>query len=326
LLARAGGYPSLVAVCDCDYLLNLAIGSVLEGPRRNPVAGIGTTRCFAPTRVANELAWNYERAARRSHVDSSLVLDALTDRIMPHIRFVDLDDTKLYDDPRVKTLLDADVDDVDLGRLALLLAPCQVLSFDKHLRHSKLAPATHEAREELVAAGLQIEMSDGALVGAAFAVQITAEGISRGAKGVSARFEAPPWIAGVTLLVIVSAIATWALWSPERRAKFGHAVEVVGALAEEMRTQRVEALATVEQMSVSPPASDETERGIAGCLATSSSSLLASEIQSVFAASESEPPSVRDILNALRENPAFVLVNRNRWQLGRRLYLQPDVA
>jgi type II secretory pathway pseudopilin PulG len=324
LVARAGWHSSLVAVCDCDYLLNLAIEIVLGGSRRNPVGGIGTTRCFAPARIANELAWNYERAARRSHVEAALVRDALNESIMPHIRFVDLADSPLYDDSRLRMLEAADEDDVELGRLAMLLARCQVLSLDKHLRHSKLAPATHEKREELIAAGLQIEVSDGAVVGAAFGVQIAAGGLSHGVRSVSARVEAPGWLVGITLLGIVSVVATWVLWSPQRRAKVARAIEVAGAMIEDMQSQRAEALATVEQVSVSPPASDDPERQIARTLAVSNSSMLASEIRSVLCASDHEALGVGEILRILRENSAFVLVDRNRWQLGQRLHLLSD--
>jgi type II secretory pathway pseudopilin PulG len=271
--------------------------------------------------VANELAWNYEKAARRGHVDASLVRGVLDESIMPHIRFVDLADSTLYDDPRLRTLRAADEDDVDLGRLAMLLAPCQVLSLDKHLRHSKLAPATHEAREELVAAGLQIELSDGAVVGAAFGVQIVAGGMSQGVRSISARVEAPGWLVGMTLLAIVSALTTWVLWSPERRAKATRAIKVAGTLIEDMQSQRSEALATVEQVSVSPPASNDPERQIARTLAVSHSSMLASEIRSVLSAADDKTRGVTEILGILRENSAFVLVDRNRWQLGERLYL-----
>jgi type II secretory pathway pseudopilin PulG len=243
---------------------------------------------------------------------------------MPHIRFVDLADSPLYDDSRLRMLEAADEDDVDLGRLAMLLAPCQVLSLDKHLRHSKLAPATHEKREELIAAGLQIEVSDGAVVGAAFGVQIAAGGLSHGVRSVSVRVEAPGWLVGITLLGIVSVVTTWVLWSPQRRAKVARAIEVAGAMIENMQSQRAEALATVEQVSVSPPASDDPERQIARTLAVSNSSMLASEIRSVLCASDHEALGVGEILRILRENSAFVLVDRNRWQLGQRLHLLSD--
>ncbi len=139
LVAWAGRHPSLIAACDSDYLLDIAIRKILGDRDHFPVAGIGTARCFAPMRFADELCWNYAKAARRNGVEPQAVFDALNSEIMPYVRFVELTKDFHCNDSRLSLLFEADQDDLDLGRLALLLAPCHVLSLDKHLRHSKLA-------------------------------------------------------------------------------------------------------------------------------------------------------------------------------------------
>jgi hypothetical protein len=206
----------------------------------------------------------------------------------------------------------------------MLLAPCQVLSLDKHLRYANLAPVNQDARLELLAAGLSIETSDGAVVGTAFVAQIATDGISRGVKSVSVRANVPTWLVGVLCLVIVGAIGAWFLASPDRRAKVGRAVDAAGELADQLKSQRTEAIETITRSSISPPTSDLLERSIARCLALGPGSMLAADIHAEAFSSDSEGHSLSEVRRILREDPAFECVDRSRWVLGKRLCI--DVA
>ncbi len=133
--------------------------------------------------------------------------------------------------------------------------------------------------------------------------------------------EVPVWVVGLTLLTIVGVITAWGLSTPDRRAKVGRAFEVVGNFAEELQNQRTHALSVIEQLSVTPSAEGETERRIARCLALSNTSLLATEIRDLEFADDCAVPSVTQILHILQDDPAFAVVDRNRWQLGKTLHL-----
>jgi hypothetical protein len=320
LVARAGWHPTAIAVCDCDFILDLAIAHVRDGASLSPVSGIGSIRCFAPMRVANEIVWNYGKASRRNQIDPALVLSVVHDELMPHIRFVDLSADGLSSDPRVKRVQEVDADDVDIARLAMLLAPCQVLSLDRHLRYANLAPVNQNARRELLAAGLSIESTDGAVVGSAFVAQIATDGISHGVRGVAVRANVPIWLVGLVCLVIMGAVGAWVLSSPERRAKVGRAIDAAGELADHLRTQRNEAIEIIARSSITPPASDQFERRIARCLAFAPGPMLAADIHAeTFGSEGMGGPVLGEVRRILREEPAFVCVDRSRWELGKRL-------
>src|SRR5262249_41827094 len=128
--------------------------------------GMGSIRHFAPMRVADELAWNYRAAARRRRGDPEAMYRLLTGDFMPRIRFIDLPRFSAGFDRRLDdlTVRDSDGADPDIAYLGLLLSPSLVFSRDRDLRETGFAPATIEDLDLVLAAGLSVEISDGAMV------------------------------------------------------------------------------------------------------------------------------------------------------------------
>src|SRR5437899_8313365 len=93
--------PTAVASVDTSFILDQAAARLGAPIHVVQTMGFGSIRHFAPTRVANELAWTYVAAARRRRVDSTRMYELLTEDFMPRIRFVDLPPVPLELDTRL---------------------------------------------------------------------------------------------------------------------------------------------------------------------------------------------------------------------------------
>jgi hypothetical protein len=95
LVGTAGLSPSGLAVVDASYIFDRAAERV---HRTSPALGatvgsLGSVRFFAPTRIARELAWNVDAAARRLHIPANALRYVVSTEFVTRTRFVDLPPT-----------------------------------------------------------------------------------------------------------------------------------------------------------------------------------------------------------------------------------------
>jgi len=320
LAGAAGLPPSALVSVDTNFILDQAaarLGALI------PVVstmGVGSIRLFAPTRVANELAWNYSAAARHRRVNPDRLLEVVNEQFMPRIRFVDMPPVDLPRDKRLMLLNGRDEDDLDVGYLGLLLSPSHVFSHDKHLRMSGFAPPTIEDLNTILAAGLAIEVSDGALVTTGFGVRVSAAGAGYAANAIAVRLEIPLWMVGLVAAIVVGLGVKWALSTPERRDKAGRALVAVAAEVGRMAERRALGQAVLEQRSLEAPVAFLESR-VFRALALADHPLLAREVQAAIDPG-GETLTEREVRDFLSTHPSFVRVGRYRWQLGRRLTIR----
>lgn len=319
LAGTAGLRPTAVASVDTSFILDQAAARLGAPIQVVQTMGIGSIRHFAPRRVANELAWNYEAAARRRKVDPERMYKVLTEDFMPRIRFVDLPPVPPEYDERLADLnrRDSDGADPDVGYLGLLLSPSLVFSHDRHLRQTGFAPATLQELNLVLAAGLAVEISDGALVTSGFVVKLGATGASNAASAIAVRLEIPLWVVGLLVAAMVGLGVYWALSTPERREKAGRLLTAAAGEATKLAERRAAGKALLERTSLQA-ASPTFENRVFRALALADEPLLAREVRSALAASGPVPtePWLREYLG---RHPSFVRKRAYRFQLGRQL-------
>jgi hypothetical protein len=315
LVGTFGLRPSGLAVVDASYIFNRAaerIGRSTAGLAAG-VGGFGSVRYFAPTRIAHELAWNMDAAARRLRVPALRLRQVVWNEFITRTRFVDLPPADEFADGRLRSLSDMDRDDIDVGRLGLLLAPCHVYSHDKHLRIAGFS-LTVEELDAVIAAGVQIEISDGAIATTGFAVHAGTMGVSGAVKGIAVRLEVPIWVVALVGALLIAGGMWWTLSAPERKAKAEELLKRLAIGAGEMAARRLAGQQLLETTSLRP-ATPTLESRIFRTLAVARSPLLPSEIHGLLAA-DGPAPAAGWIRTFLGSHPAFVRVGAHRWQLG----------
>src|SRR6266700_4067378 len=83
--------PTVGFSIDASYIFDRAAERV---HRTSPalgatVGGVGSVRFFAPTRIARELVWNIDAAARRLHVPANALRYVVSTEFVTRTRFVD---------------------------------------------------------------------------------------------------------------------------------------------------------------------------------------------------------------------------------------------
>jgi hypothetical protein len=319
LVGNSGLKPTSLAVVDTSYILDRAARRLRGGtplPTPDTFGGIGSIRLFAPMRVAHELRWTLGSAARRLGVPRDALSRVVTTDFITRTRFVDLPPSNDLYDERLKRLFKMDPEDIDLGRLGLLLAPSHVYSHDKHLRIAGFSLAIEDL-DAVLAAGLAIEVSDGALVTTGFAVRAGAAGVSGAAKGIAVRLEVPLWVVGLIAALLVAGGVWWSLSTPERRAKAQEILLQLAGPATGMAERRVAGKDLLDRTSLRVPA-PSLENRIFRALAVARGPLLAGEIHALLAES-GDAPAVGWVREFLASHAAFARVGPHRWQLGRQL-------
>jgi hypothetical protein len=319
LAGNAGLRPTAFASIDTSLILDQAAARLGANIPVVQTLGIGSIRHFAPTRVANELAWTYVTAARRYHLDPERMYTLLIEDFMPRIRFVDLPPIPGDFDQRLQAVAmrDRTGADPDVAYLGLLLSPSLVLSRDRDLRLTGFAPATLEELNLVLAAGMTVEISDGALVTTGFAVSIGAQGASTAFNAIAVRLQVPIWIVLIVAFGLVGFGTYWALSAPERREKLGRLLLPAAEEVAKLMERRAAAKALLDQSSVQAPAPSFENRAFR-CLAVAREPLLARELLAVLA--ESGPaPSEAWLRDYLAAHPSIVRKQSHRWQLGRQL-------
>jgi hypothetical protein len=180
----------------------------------------------------------------------------------------------------LKTLFSMDPNDVELGRLALLLAPCHVYSHDKHLRISGFSLSLDEL-DAVIAAGVAVEISDGALVTTGFAMRAGSAGLNGAVKGIAVRLEIPVWVVALVGALLVAGGVWWTLSTPERRAKTEDLLKRLALTASDLAARRAAGKELLERTSL-PAAVPSLENRLFRVLAIARVPLLPSEIREAF--------------------------------------------
>lgn len=318
LVGNAGLKPSSLAVVDTSYIFDRAASRLRSVNPANvgTSGGLGSIRLFAPTRVAKELTWKIDSAARNLGVPRDALERVVWTDFVARTRFVELPPTDDLDDSRLKRLFEMDRSDLDLGRLGLMLAPAHIYSHDKHLRIAGFSLTIAEL-DAVVAAGLAVEVSDGTLITTGFGIRAGAAGVSGAVKGIAIRLEVPIWVVGLVAALIVAGGLWWSLSTPERRAKADDVLRTLAGTASTMAEHRVAGKDLLERTSLQV-LSPSIENRVFRALALARGPLLTTEIQSILAV-DGDAPSVGWIRAFLISHPAFVRVGPYRWQLGRQL-------
>jgi predicted nucleic acid-binding protein len=321
LRAAAHVAEPVIVVVDTCYLFDEAIARLRGTGTRLPL-GVGTLGFlpwYAPQSVASELTRTYQGVARRSHVDPDALLRVLNDVYMPAIRFVTLDDTDPADDPRVAAVARMDADDVDQARLALLLAPAQLYSADKHLRLPGLAPSDREALKLVVTAETTVREGDAIVMAAVTFTGATGAGAIHGVRQLAARLEVPVSLVALAGFGAAALAVRWVACSPERRSRASAiARELAAAFAERLDDSN-DARHYLQATSIEPTEQSSRAARVARVLTISRTPLIAADLHQRLASREDDVPTITELRALLHNHPAFVRVERSRWQLGRTL-------
>lgn len=262
-----------------------------------------------------------DTAARRLHVAPSALRNIVLTQFVSRTRFVDLPTTDELADSRLKSLFDMDIDDIDLGRLGLLLAPCHVYSHDKHLRIAGFS-LTVEELDAVLEAGMQVQISDGAFVATGYAARAGALGVGTAVKGIAVRLEVPVWVVALVGALLVAGGVWWTLSTPERKARAEEVLKRIAFGAGELAARRQAGQQLLETTSLEPGAATLESR-IFRVLAIAREPMLASEVQAALPA-DGHTPTAGWIRRFLAAHPSFVRVGPHRWQLGRQLAAFPE--
>lgn len=270
----------------------------------------GYIRLVVTDRVAREVPTRMKRLLKAR---TSEGLEVWRDRYLPLIDVVSVDrhppEAELA--PRVAPVAEADPDDAPTAYLALLCAPCAVLTKDKHLvRHG------FGSRQWLT--GLQ---ANGRLGEFDRMVHNGADSMARllGVAGIGGFYGARRVVASPILAGFAIAATFFLLTDGRRIAERGwgrarsglsRAAEGVGQGVLRLETQRAELLEVLAPYVVQPVPDPPLVCRLAARLARSPEPL------SIEALARAERESAATVRTALRAHPAFVVSPGRGWRLG----------
>ena len=311
----SAGCPRFVTVADADALLS-SIDNQCRTGRRSRIlrlATSGTTKVFVEDHVYGETYRGMAKVARSSPVPEELFRRCLEDEYLPVLTWVERDADPLTD---ARVGLVTDETDVPTAELASLIAPCVVLSGDRHLRRPGIAPDDWRLA---AGHGAEIDRAVGEQQGIVMAAGSPALVVVGGVK-LAERVGIPWWL---SLLLMGAGVAVLAS-SPERRRwvseKAVPAFEMITQLmaqAEAREQTAVRGLKEAMFQALEPPT---VKQEVATVLARSHELLLAKEVQQRIAQHFADAcvPTLPAVRSVLRDSTEFRLVERYRWQLGRR--------
>jgi hypothetical protein len=307
--------PQFLGLPDANALLS-SVENDCRYDRRSRLLRMtdrGTAALYAPNHVYWEVYEHLPRIARFSPVPVDVLRTRFEDEYLRAMRFVKVSTTDIAD-PQVLAITDPD--DVPLGQLAKLIAPCIVFSEDKHLRKPGLAPADWRMAAQF-AIDL-IESADAQQATGTVAIApawVTVKLI----KFLGRRTGASPWLVGAVGLVGLS----YLLQKPERREAVGKcivpAMEMLFRMMEAAQAQQEKGLAGLREVLLPAPIAPAVTQQAAIVLARQQEPLLAREVQELIQVHfpVETVPTVTEVRSALTDGTEFVQPERYRWQFGR---------
>lgn len=267
-------------------------------------ARVGTLRPF----VARHLPG----FARKQALDEGRAWEVWRTAYVPLLRVVDVP-TDLAD-PRIAQVRAADADDVPTAALAVLIAPCLVLSEDGDLARPGLTSARPRRWVDLLLHGLAAARGDQALLAAGTAAAV---GLAVLRQAVGTIVDAG-WgrTAALTLAGLGLGLAWGGRLSGERLARVaGQFVPILDEFHPRL-TAYLAGRAALVDAAIAPWNEVDLQQAIAQHLATAPLPRSATEIAASLRR-QGRRVAVPAVDALLRANPAFVEVGRRRWQLGR---------
>ena len=266
---------------------------------------------FAADHVYGEV---YRRLTKLAATSSASVEDlrvCFEAEYLPGLRWVTVSEHEISDE-RVKLVRDDT--DVPTAQLAALVAPCLVVSGDKHLRHPGIAPM---AWRHAAGHGAEIVRASSEQEGAVLAVGLpTVAAVGAGIKlGRVARL---PWWASASLM---AGGVSLLLRSPERRAavwqRLGPFVESMFEVLMSAAEREAAAARDLKPTMLQPVPHPTVKQQLATVLARAPEPLLVREIAEQVKRDFDDVPTLAEIRDTLVGSSEFTEPQRHRWQLGR---------
>jgi predicted nucleic acid-binding protein len=302
--------PRTIAVVDTDALLSSIDNDCRSGRDSSIVqmSRFGTVRLYAADHVYDELHHKLPKFVR-----PDVALEQLEQRLDSYLQLISFVDVPEGHDLQREAQVAAvtDESDVPTAVLATLLAPCVVLSGDKHLRRPGFAP---DEWRPVARSGRDVADGDTHVLGVSLAVVGPSAGLVLAGRWTAAKLEMPSWVP----LAILAGGALAYLGSPVRRRrlweKAGPFVEsTLNLLADSMESQR-RGLEELKQAAIPTPSDPTLDQQVARCLATAGEPLLVTEVHQQLPSHSTFTRS--DVVELLRASSVFVPRGK-RWQLGR---------
>ena len=306
----------LVIVVDTNALLS-SIDNQCRTGRRSLILRIAesrTAKVFAADHVYDETYRGFAKIAASKNSTSVVEMRAcFEEHYLPVLRWVTTSVNDIWDE---RVHLVTDEDDAPTAHLASLIAPCVVMSADKHLRRPGFAPdewrlaAAHGA--SFVKATSQKET-------VLMAISLPVVAVVDGGIKFHQIARLPAW----ALPALIVGCGYLIFRSPRRRKTIGEAVwpfvEAIEAEIEQVEVCRQTGAHGLKKAMLEPAEPPTVKQQIATVLARSRQPLLAGEIQELIETNFGRDgvPAIVEVRDILKASSEFTQPERYRWQLGR---------
>jgi predicted nucleic acid-binding protein len=310
-----------VMVVDTKAAINSACYRVRTGhpgllERAIQLRHLGLVPLLAPRHVLEEVNEHLAARAREEGLDPDAVTQIWTQQLRPHIRVVDLA-IRDHLDPRLRGVLADDPDDLPTAALALLVAPTVILSDDHDLVDHGFAGQT--AWTQAAGDVLIVATADGQLVSGFAGVIWTTVGAGYGvAAAVRGGRRAPLLAVTVAVAVLAGTCLLIRRYPPGRvRSALKQGGAATAAIWQEVTSNQQRAAARLPWVEIpagrSPTLEERSARILARVIGTLSADDLHEQLRRDLG--DAAPPAAT-VRKTLADHPAFVQVDRGRWQLG----------
>jgi hypothetical protein len=254
-------------------------------------------------------------ACRNAHADLDAALEVYETHHRPRLRLVSMGDLML-DDERVATVALADPEDVPVAQLGVLLAPSLVLTQDKHLVGAGIgvaewADALSKLKELMELEETIWSVAEGAAITSTLAFY--------GVRGLVRALMRSDLVLGLTL---AAALGLGYRYREQIAGGTRRLKEQAGPVKERAMEEMTKAVERwqaadnrVRPTLVLPHPTESIEGAVARALLPSALPLGATTIQRQLPYPWGDTP-VAQLMDVLRENPAFELVRGRGWMLG----------
>lgn len=308
------GRPRFITVVDTDALL-ASVDNHTRSSRPTRIlrmTNAETSYLYAADHVYREVYARLPKIAATTPSSLDDLRACFEQQYLPQLVFV----TVFADnEPGDRVGAVTDVTDRPTAILADLVAPCLVLSGDKHLRKSGFAPTDWRAAAHHGAAVADANLH---LQSTTSAVALPVVGAVAGVSALGRRIGVAPW-----LIATLVACGGWLLLdNPQRRKTTKEVLGYLGTyLLETITTasaQERAGLAELHKVLLEPVEPLSLKHRVAAVLARAHEPLLAGDLQAELSDHNTTPtPTVAEIRSVLEACPEFTTPQRHRWQLGR---------
>lgn len=300
---------AMFSTWPCVLDTNVLVFDLIQGAERGrPTALLDSARfksgrILACEHVEDEVHDVLRRVATRRGADPAAWLEIWNERYAPVIRFVDVPDVAV--DRRLEAVRLVDEDDEPTARLALLVAPCFLLSKDKALVGVGLAAP------DWLPISLALQFTgriDAGTITIGNLIGLAGQGCVAAARAAARNPRLT--LLGAAVLVTGLLLRRDQLGSDGRMLLHGAkrvTAEIFVAL-NALLTEREQAVAAISEQVIQPSLDTPIAR-VSRTLASEREPMSATELAAI---TQLDPGLVRELLGAHR---AFVSVRR-RWQLG----------